>query len=121
MRYAILILLIALTSCQVPEVITVAYDDLQMEFDRGHCEATNYFSTFEAQYGIPPLTSDWSIFHFLDSFRIPQVWIETGEPVNYEDEIGSKRASHFVQCAEFDYSRFTSYHFGVIQAMKDWR
>jgi len=97
--FPVFILLIALTSCQVPDVVT---DDDAMEFDRGHCQATHYFSTFEAVYDTPPLTSDWSITHFLDTFEIPAI----GDPSWY---------------AEYDYSRFTPYHFGVIQAMKDWR
>lgn len=102
MKYTILILLIALASCNIPDVITDAQDELTMEFDRGHCQATHYFSTFEDEYGIPALSSDWSIAHFLTTFSIPTV----GEPS---------------WCAEYDYTRFTPYHNGVIQAMKDWR
>ncbi len=95
------ILLIAVAGCNIPDVVIDAQDELAMEFDRGHCAATNYFSTFEAEYDTPPLCTDWSIYHFIDSFDIPLM--------EYDWQ------------SEFDYRRLTSYHFGVIQAMKDWR
>lgn len=120
-KLMILILLIALTSCNIPDVIIDAHDELQMEFDRGHCEATHYFSTFEAENGIPPLTSDGSIYFFLREFVIPMNWISSGYDVTYHLYNDSLSGIDYILLAEYDYSRFTSFHFGVIQAMKDWR
>ena len=110
-----LIAVITIVGCNLPDVIV---DEIAAEFDRGHCEATNFLSTFQAEFGREPMAGDWSIYIFMWHFQIPTIWTETGEIVTYEEQ--DRRTVDFIWYTEPDYSRYTPYILGVEQAMRDW-
>jgi len=91
-------------------------------FDKGFEEATIFLSTFESRFGYP-FGGDGSILLFFKTFSIPLKWSrwqgqKAGQPVT-DSEMNSESPATITLATEFDYSRFTPYHYGAVEAAKN--